>query len=214
MIELFSQCPLCSNDTTTLFAENIFGKYFLCPICKGIHLSKNNRMNSSKEKKRYLEHNNDIKDPGYRNFVSPIVTEILANHSAIDKGLDFGAGPGPVITTMLQEQNYSVSLYDPFFYSDESVLHTTYSYIICCEVMEHFYHPYKEFNTLFSLLNDGGKLYCKTHLYDDSIHFTSWYYSKDHSHVFFYQTDTIEWIKKNIGFANVTISNRLIIFTK
>jgi hypothetical protein len=33
------------------------------------------------------------------------------------KGLDFGAGPGPVIATILREQHYKVDLYDPYYWN-------------------------------------------------------------------------------------------------
>ncbi|HZK19149.1 MAG TPA: methyltransferase domain-containing protein [Treponemataceae bacterium] len=213
MIHEKPHCPLCSKRTA-FFAKNTLGAYFFCPECKGIHLHKTIRLDKHHEKQRYLEHNNDVNDPGYRKFVWPIVRMVLKNFSASDRGLDFGAGPGPVISTMLKEKGYTISLYDPFFYKDETVLQTQYKYIVCCEVMEHFFEPYKEFKKIFGLLQKHGTLYCKTHLYDESIHFEKWYYAKDPSHVFFYQKETIEWIKKRIGFETVHIEDRLIILSK
>jgi hypothetical protein len=37
-------------------------------------------MSLGKEKARYEEHNNDIKNTGYQKFVTPIVDEVLKNH--------------------------------------------------------------------------------------------------------------------------------------
>ncbi|NOR86200.1 MAG: methyltransferase, partial [Bacteroidales bacterium] len=72
----------------------------------------------------------------------------------------------------------------------------------------------KEFDLLKDLLENNGVLYCMTDIYDDSINFHTWYYKNDPTHVFIYKQETIEWIKNNIGFSNVTIEGRLISFYK
>ncbi len=208
-----SLCPLCSSKAA-FFEQGRYGSYFSCPQCGGIFLHEKDRMNEIQEKNRYLEHNNNIYDEGYRNFVSPIINAVKKNNKSVDEGLDFGAGPGPVISTMLKESSYSISLYDPFFHYNPAALEKKYNYIILCEVMEHFYNPNSEFTKLYSLLLPGGKLYCMTALYDQSINFKTWYYVSDHSHVFFYSLKTLSWIEKNMGFTTHSVDKRLIIFEK
>jgi SAM-dependent methyltransferase len=165
------------------------------------------------ERKRYTEHNNCVDDPRYQKFVSPIVDEIKHDFTPEHMGLDFGAGPGPVITKLLQDADYKIELYDPFFWNRPEVLSVNYDYIACCEVIEHFNNPLKDFWRLQSLLKPGGVLYCMTEIYSDQINFKNWHYKNDPTHVFFYHKNALEWIKHNLHFSSLQISNRLIKLT-
>jgi 2-polyprenyl-3-methyl-5-hydroxy-6-metoxy-1,4-benzoquinol methylase len=89
-----------------------------------------------------------------------------------------------------------------------------YDFIVCCEVIEHFYHPSQEFQNLFQTLRAKGKLICKTHLFEEGIDFDTWYYKNDPSHVFIYQAETMLWIKNNYLLKDVKINKRVITFTK
>jgi 2-polyprenyl-3-methyl-5-hydroxy-6-metoxy-1,4-benzoquinol methylase len=164
------------------------------------------------EKNRYQEHNNDINDIGYQNFVQPIVQSVLNNFKNTTQGLDFGCGTGPVITKLLRDKNYNITTYDPFFDNNTEALKKTYDFIVCCEVIEHFHHPFKEFKLLKSLLKPKGKLFCMTDLLSETVNFNKWYYKNDNTHVIFYHRNTCKWIQENIGFSKVTVSNRLIVF--
>ena len=87
-----------------------------------------------------------------------------------------------------------------------------YDYIACCEVIEHFYDPKKEFALLKKLLLKRGRLYCMTEIYDQNIDFGSWYYKNDPTHVFIYHKRTIDWINTEFSFSDVNINGRLITF--
>lgn len=168
------------------------------------------RLNADREKARYETHNNDVNNPGYQKFVEPIVSAVLSDFSPEQRGLDFGAGPGPVISSLLQKRDYNIVQYDPFFANNPELLQEKYDYIVCCEVIEHFYHPADEFRRLHDLLTGGGKLFCMTMLYDDQIDFTKWFYKNDETHVFFYRAQTLAWIEKNLGFCVLRVKDRLI----
>ncbi len=172
------------------------------------------RLNAAREKARYETHNNDVNDPGYRKFVEPIVSAVLSDFSPAHSGLDFGAGPGPVISSLLHEKDYKIVQYDPFFANNPELLLQKYDYIVCCEVIEHFYHPADEFRRLCNLLVEGGRLFCMTMLYDDQIDFAKWFYKNDETHVFFYRAQTMTWIEKQLDFCALKISNRLIELAK
>ncbi len=206
-------CSLCGSQTT-IFSEIHHQKYFNCSECSGISLHPEHFLSADAEKERYQLHNNDISDLGYQKFVSPITLQVLEEHNPDQKGLDFGSGSGPVITSLLREKAYNITTYDPFFDANKNALENRYDYIVCCEVMEHFCKPYKEFKLLHSLLHPQGVLYCKTVLYNHSIDFESWWYKNDPTHVFFYTADTLNWIKEKFGFKSVEITTDLIIFRK
>ncbi|MBP2830567.1 class I SAM-dependent methyltransferase [Aquimarina sp. U1-2] len=206
-------CTLC-NTLTGVYIVTKKRTFFLCPECKGIIADPTHFLTPKEEKERYLLHQNDVNDPGYQNFVSPIIKEIRKDFNTNHAGLDFGSGSGPVVTSLLTKQGYTITAYDPFFDPNAPVLLRKYDYIVCCEVMEHFYNPNKEFSTLASLLVTGGKLYCKTVLYQNYIDFSSWWYKNDPTHVFFYNRDTLIWIKNEFQFTALEIREDLIIFNK
>jgi 2-polyprenyl-3-methyl-5-hydroxy-6-metoxy-1,4-benzoquinol methylase len=167
----------------------------------------------SEEKERYEEHNNDVNDSNYQQFVSPIVNRVLTDFSKTDTGLDFGSGTGPVISKMLRDAGYTLTTYDPFFDKNESALNKQYDFIVCCEVIEHFHSPTKEFALLKNLLKPKGKLYCMTDMYSEDLNFEKWYYKNDPTHVFFYSKKALEYIRKRWGFSELGIKERLIVLT-
>ncbi len=188
-------------------------EYFECLTCKGIFLHPSLFPDAISEKKRYLEHNNDTEDKGYRNFVSPITKAVLQHFEKDHQGLDFGAGTAPVISKMLDEHGYKIWQYDPFFHPYPELLDKKYNYIVCCEVIEHFHFPEKSFLQLKNLLLPGGKLFCMTDIYNKTIDFNSWYYKNDQTHVFIYQIETLSFIRDSIAFSQMSIDGRLITYT-
>lgn len=204
-------CPLCGHGGEVFFRTNRRW-YYRCTECAGIFLPAQFLPTAREELLRYRRHNNDVHDPSYRAFVSPITDSVLKDFSPEHSGLDFGAGPGPVISAILHEQGYSIEQYDPFFHHDPSLLTKQYDYIVCCEVMEHFHNPKKEFTLLLSLLQSNGILYCMTDLYRHDIDFDNWYYKNDPTHVFIYCDTTIRWVAERCAFSRCTIDGRLIRF--
>jgi SAM-dependent methyltransferase len=209
----FIECSLCRRDAEVFYAGAV-GEYFRCGRCGGISLSPEFFLDRRDEKARYETHNNDLRDKGYQKFVALVVEKIVKSFSTADKGLDFGCGTGPVIQHLLNQKGFSVNLNDPFFKNDLAALTEKYDFIACCEVIEHFYQPAKEFARLFELLNPGGKLFCMTHFYDDETDFDKWYYKDDRTHVFFYCERSVRFIGENFGFANWRIKDRLVVFEK
>ncbi len=163
------------------------------------------------ERARYEKHSDDIQDPGYRNYVLPIVEAVLSRMPPGSTGLDFGSGRGAIVSTMLGESGYFLERYDPFFFPDPVVLERRYDYIACCEVVEHFREPRKEFELLKSLLNEGGKLFIMTLLMGSFDDFSNWYYKDDETHVFFYSKQSFSWIRSNLGFGDLQIDGRVVV---
>lgn len=206
-------CSLC-KCTTRVFGIFQEREYVCCTNCKAVLLSPDFYLTPQEEKFRYSLHNNDIEDPGYKEFVRPIVEKVKAEIPAGSTGLDFGCGTGPVIASELQKTGYKIELYDPYFQPDKRILKKQYDFIICCEVMEHFHDPLKEFSLLCSLLKPGAMLFCKTSLWNEAIDFDDWHYKNDKTHVFFYSRETLHWIKENIGCSRLEIDDKCMVFTK
>lgn len=206
-------CILCNTLLGNPFYIEEKQHFFSCQHCGSIVRGKETFPNNKSERIRYQTHNNDVNDPRYQNFVSPITQAVQEDFTASNTlGLDFGAGTGPVITKVLNDNGYKLNLFDPFFHPDKSVLNKKYDYIVSCEVIEHFHNPFKEFELLKKLLKPNGKLYCMTAIYSEAIDFGGWYYKNDPTHVIFYTEKSLQWIQKEIGFKSVNIKNRLIVF--
>ncbi|MBE0429799.1 MAG: class I SAM-dependent methyltransferase [Thermoleophilia bacterium] len=205
------RCTLCGSNIV-LFCDTDGKSYYRCADCSSILMDPLSLPSREEERRRYQEHNNDVEDRRYQEFVAPIVNEIQRNFNQEHAGLDFGAGPGPVVTKLLRDSGFTVELYDPLFWANPEALRTRYDYIACCEVIEHFHSPRKEFALLHSLLKPGGALYCMTEPYSEDIDFGKWYYKSDQSHVFFYTKDTFEWVRSHMRFSKLRIKGRLVQF--
>ena len=206
------QCCLCSNRGR-LFYENRNRLFYKCNNCCAIFLDRTFLPDRKTETLRYHKHNNNANDPGYQKFVEPMVTAIARDFSPHHKGLDFGSGADSAVSKLLKDKKFQVEQYDPYFRIFPELLERTYDYIACCEVVEHFHNPNKEFALLKKLVLSEGKIYCMTTVYNEETDFNTWYYKNDLTHVFFYQRKTFEWIKKEFGFFHMDIDNNLIIFS-
>lgn len=205
-------CPLCESNTSTPFYKKAKGEeYFDCPICSLVYLSPKYFLSNEDEKEHYQTHNNNVEDIRYQNFVSPITNYILANFKSHHHGLDFGAGTGPVISHLLNQKEYQVNIYDPFFHQNPKVLEEKYDYIFSCEVVEHFHAPAKEFQILKGMLNPNAQILIKTELFYANVDFPKWYYHQDKTHVCFYRPETFTWIKNHFSFEQVIINNNLVV---
>lgn len=206
-----NSCPLClESETRQLEASP---QFFRCDHCTTVFRSRQHLLSPEDEKNRYLEHNNDVEDKRYQQFVTPVVEKVRSLFPLPAKGLDFGAGTGPVIAKLLREDSYEIALWDPFFHADPAVLETQYDFIVCCEVIEHFHTPIAEFQLMKSLLMPGGKLICMTDPLPSDKPFEVWHYKNDPTHVIFYSEENVAYIKKHLGFTEATIVGRLIIFS-
>lgn len=203
-------CILCSTTDN----DRIHAHFFQCKTCKAIYKDRAYWLNSDAEKARYLLHENNPFDPNYRRFVSLITDAVLTQFKPFHLGLDFGAGTGPVIAQVLQENGYQVKLYDPFFHPFETHLNIQYDYIMSCEVVEHFNNPAKEFNRLYQCLKDGAKLFIMTERFSNKQVFDTWYYKNDPTHVFIYRDETFEWIKQEFAYSNLSFSGRMLTLQK
>jgi 2-polyprenyl-3-methyl-5-hydroxy-6-metoxy-1,4-benzoquinol methylase len=166
------------------------------------------RLNAKDEKARYELHNNDIHDPAYRKFLSPVSDFVSNTYSAAHIGLDYGCGPGPALAHVLGERGYRIHLFDPCFFPNSEVLKERYDFIICTETAEHFYSPAHEFQRLSELLKPGGRLLLMTLCYTEDIDFARWFYRRDETHVFIYRHRTLDYIAVRFGFTREHSENR------
>ena len=188
------KCIVCKSKKTDFFYTTDKKTYWKCSHCLAKFLDQSHYLDESNEKDRYLEHQNEIGEPGYLEFLSKLSKPLQTKITTYDKGLDFGCGHGPALAEMLKADGYSIDLYDPFFYPNKDIFKKKYNFITCTETAEHFFNPSKEFKILDSLLMSGGWLgVMTTFLTEDSL-FENWHYRRDPTHVVFYAEQTFEII--------------------
>ena len=207
-------CPICSG--TNVFSFQLIGpiEYFRCKTCLGLFIDPESRLSPQEEKERYSLHNNDVEDPEYRKFLSKLYDPLIKKLKKESRGLDYGCGPGPALASMLREGGFSVDIYDPYFFPDESYRDKEYDFITCTEAAEHFYEPQKEFNKLDQVLADKGILGVMTNFYEDTINFEDWYYRKDPTHVVFYTVKTLQCIAEERSWKADIQSKNVVFFKK
>lgn len=162
----------------------------------------------------YRTHENDPGDPGYRAFLSRLADPLLKQLQPGLNGLDFGCGPGPALAQMMREAGHGMAVFDPFFAPDKRPLQTTYDFITCTEVVEHFHQPYIEFSRLNAILKPGGWLGIMTMFQTDDARFANWHYRKDPTHVVFYRETTMRVIAADFGWNCDIPAQNIALFRK
>ncbi|HUF21633.1 MAG TPA: class I SAM-dependent methyltransferase, partial [Burkholderiales bacterium] len=196
------------------FAQIRSRQYFDCATCRLVHLAPECRLGREDEARHYALHENDPADAAYRAFLERLTTPLAERLPAGAQGLDFGSGPGPTLSFMLEELGFDMQIYDPFFASDPALLLRTYDFIACTETVEHFFSPADEFDLLDRMVRPGGWLGIMTGLLTADREFADWHYVRDPTHVSLYRPATMDWIAARYGW-NLQLSGRdVVLFRK
>jgi hypothetical protein len=186
-------CPLCETNTSDLMFQDD-REFYLCPHCQLIFVPPYQHLIPDEEKSRYDQHRNNPKDSAYRLFLGRLTDPLLDRLTPSSTGLDFGCGPGPTLSVMLEEAGHQVAIYDPFYADDPDMLKNRYDFITATEVVEHLHHPIQDLGLLWSLLRPAGYLGLMTKLSTGRDTFAVWHYKRDLTHVCFFSRQTFEWL--------------------
>lgn len=183
-------CLLCHTDSTAFEAGT-----YCCPECALVFKKPENFLNTDEDKERYAQHENNSDDQGYLDFLGKLAHPLKQFLPANFLGLDFGCGPGPTLSMILEEVGGEMENYDPIFFPDGHLLiPDTYDVVTSTEVVEHFKSPEKDWELLVGLVKDEGLLAVMTQFYKPDIDFKSWWYKNDPTHVVFYQEKTLSYL--------------------
>jgi hypothetical protein len=204
-----SLCPLCHGEQTAEIyrdrsrsvasgghssAPQSQRSYHRCDRCNLIFVLPSSFLSLVAEKAEYDRHQNYADDPGYRRFLGRLAEPLLARLAPSSDGLDFGSGPGPTLSVMLEEAGHVVALYDPFYAKNATAFERRYDFITATEVVEHLGQPQLELDRLWSCLRPGGVLGLMTKLSRDDAAFARWHYKSDRTHICFFSVQTFEWL--------------------
>jgi len=171
-------------------------------------------LTAAAEKAEYDLHENSPNDEGYRRFLSRLFEPLNARLEPQSRGLDFGSGPAPTLKVMFEESGHTVAIYDPYYASDTSVLSTTYDFVSCTEVVEHFRNPREDLRDFWGCVRPGGTLGVMTKLVIDATAFGSWHYKNDRTHVSFYSRETFKWLAREWSAELEFFGSDVMLFTK
>lgn len=187
-------CPLCRKGHAGPFFQDKHRDYLRCGHCQLIFVPKRHWLTLDQERAEYDLHENDPHDAGYRRFLSRFSEPLLKRLPPGQTGLDFGCGPGPTLSGMLEEKGHTVDLYDPFYQNHPSVFEKQYDFICATEVAEHLRDPDAEFQRLFAMLKPMGWLGVMTRLADHVDAFAQWHYIRDATHICFYSLPVFHYL--------------------
>ena len=205
-------CPLCENGPVAHFFKDPARTYLRCSFCELIFASDEHHLSPAEEKAEYDLHENSPDDPGYRAFLNRLLEPLLEFAPPGGRGLDFGCGPGPTLSVMLEEKGFAMELYDPLYAPDRSVLSGPYDFITATETLEHLKNPRRELELLVSLLKPGGVLGIMTQLSRGPDAFSAWRYKDDRTHIAFYSEKTMAIIAALFGLEIVHAGRNEFIF--
>lgn len=194
-------CPLCAAKRVEPFATAYGRSYLECGVCRLIHLDPRMRLEPAAELAHYRTHRNDPSDAGYRAFLARLAEPLASRLSPGAEGLDYGSGPGPTLSVMMEEMGFGMTIYDPYFAPGTHALEREYDFVTCTETAEHFSRPGAEFVRLARRLRPGGWLGVMTTVYRDRTPFEQWYYARDPTHVAFYRDETMEWLARRFSWV-------------
>ena len=206
-------CPLCNENDVGLFWQD-HRDYLRCETCSLVFVPERFHLDREAEKAVYDQHENSPDDPRYREFLSRLFDPLVTRLTPDSSGLDFGAGPGPTLSVMLEEAGFSMSIYDPFYAPDNQVFDSTYDFITATEVVEHLHQPGQELGRLWSLLAPSGWLGIMTKRVRDQQAFSTWHYKNDPTHVCFFSVETFQWLARLWSATLVVAGDDVVLFQK
>ena len=207
-------CLLCETNQKLVFFSDAEREYYRCSCCDLIFVPREYHLSEIDQRARYDSHNNDPGDLRYRNFFKQLLVPLLAILPSNSYGLDFGSGPGPTLSLMLEEWGHNVDLYDKFYAQNDAVFQNRYDFITATEVVEHLPNPLRDLEVLVKILQKGGILAIMTEIVSPQLDFTNWYYKNDPSHVCFYSEKTFLYLANLLGLEIMTLSERVIVLRK
>lgn len=209
------KCKICSETTEKLIDKQFNQIYHRCPNCEFIFLDEEYYLTHTEEKEQYDYHNNSIEDDGYVNFLMNYLDKGVFPFVKNGNVLEFGSGPTPVLSELLERYEYNVTKYDLHYYNDESYLNNKYDAITSTEVFEHLKEPYKILKNLLNLLKAGGIVSIMTlSIPEDLEDFQTWWYRRDTTHICFFNEVTFKHLATLLGAELIYSDERIFVLKK
>jgi hypothetical protein len=204
-------CNICNSETEALAHPKNGLVYHSCKRCEFIFLDQKHRISKEEEFTIYSHHNNSIEDSRYVAYFKAFLADAFFPYQRKPgKGLDFGSGPSPVLSQIL-ERDYGIQtdIYDKYYATERVYEGKTYEFITSTEVVEHLEDPLQYFTLFKEHTKAGGFIAIMTLFHNgNKDDFFNWHYIRDRSHISFYTEKTMAYIadklKIKMVFSNGT----------
>lgn len=209
-------CKICQTPTQSFDDIERKKRYFQCPHCECIMLDPADYISAEAENTLYGFHHNSLENEGYvamfENFLDFFWDELQVKQTA----LDFGSGPTPVLSYLMERRGVVVDCYDKFYQPIPCYTDKTYDFMTSTEVFEHLSEPKEVLSMLSEHLNRGSVLALMTLFHhNDTAHFLTWWYRRDPTHIVFYTPKSLEILAEKCGMKLIkTDGKRIAILEK
>lgn len=194
-----NQCPLCKQVDYQSYFYGEGREYLHCQVCDLVYVPFDQLVTAEEERAKYDNHQNTPENDGYRNFLNRLLDPLSNMISPNASGLDFGCGPGPTLSIIMQEHGFTMDIYDIFYQPNPDVFDKKYDFITATEVIEHLHHPLDEIQRLWDMIEPGGVLGLMTAFRPDQPTFQTWYYKRDLTHIRFFTPQTFDYLAETLN---------------
>lgn len=206
MVSGASLCPLC-NASAGLTRVRGARRLVHCPACDLVFVPAQDHVGAAEERRRYALHQNTPGNAGYVAMLERFCNLVSMHCPGVERVLDYGCGPGPVLVELLRRRGYRAAGYDPHF-APETDLSRAFDAVVSTETFEHFARPRREIERIRKLIRAGGYLAVMSQFHGGREGMADWWYARDSTHVAFYSHGTIRWICEAFRFDTVYLDEK------
>jgi hypothetical protein len=188
------RCLICNQDAIVIYFEPKKWEFSHCKKCEYFFKNPKYYVDQDTELNQYNNHNNTIDSQGYVDMFEKFIDSTFGTYiDAINDVLEFGSGPGPVLSELLKRRALNVDIYDKFFSPKKVYEGKKYDLITSTEVIEHIDNPKEIFEFFATHIKKGGYLALMTQFHsNDAKEFLEWWYKNDPTHISFFRPHTFE----------------------
>lgn len=211
------QCKICQASSNVIHDSKKELIYYRCSACGFVSLDDVFMVDEVREKKQYDQHENGLENEGYvQMFEAFMDVSIVPYLENIETALEFGSGPGPVLSTLLERKGLEVDIYDLYYAPKKVYEGKKYDLITSTEVFEHLQKPLDILALLVNHLNPNGYIVLMTKFppKEDEA-FLAWWYRRDPTHISFFTPKSFEVMAEKVGLKVLqTINDNIVVFQK
>ncbi|CAA6825896.1 MAG: Putative methyltransferase associated with DUF414 [uncultured Sulfurovum sp.] len=211
------RCKICDASTRSIEDSKKELAYYRCLSCGFVSLDDQYIINKVDEKSKYDQHNNSLQNEGYvKMFEDFIELSIEPYRKNIQSVLEFGSGPEPVLSKLLERRGFEVDIYDLYYAPKKVYEDKKYDLISATEVFEHLQKPLEVLALLVKHLNENSYIVLMTKFPPkDDKEFLAWWYRRDPTHISFFTPTSFNVMAEKVGLKVLkTINKNIVIFQK
>ena len=191
---VFQICPLCGHPEPEHSLRGPGGRLLLfCPQCHLLFAPQQDLPTPEQETIRYQQHQNHLGDEGYRRFLLRLAVPVCRFLQPGANGLDFGCGPTPSLSRIMQDMGWACQRFDPLF-APQTPSGIPFDFLLASECLEHMHQPLAGWQRMLSWTRPGSILGFMTERWASDRDLTTWSYARDFTHVVFYHTRTFQYL--------------------